>query len=192
MNNPRPSEAATANRPSLDHFDDEAARSRLLAEVIRKWGAAGAVAYELSDLSDTSHDARDVSYADLGIECDAFVVRFGEDVGLYLDEKQDVFVDRVFVVEQMYEGRDGVFLTIVASRAGRVPELSEETPLIASGWVDADRSVDDGLVHFGLVGDPTILKAKNLFDIEMALGQALARVGAGAKSKPHTSTNYSA
>ncbi len=191
MNGPRPSKSATTNRPSLGHFDDAAARSRLLAEVIRKWDSAGACTYELSELSETS-DACDVSYADLGIEDDVFLIRFGEGVCLYLDEKRDVFIDRVFVVEQMYEGKEGVLLTIVASRAGRVPELSEETPLIASGWIDADQSVDDGLVHFGLVGDPTILKAKNLFDIEIAIGHALARVGAGAKSMPPASTSYSA
>jgi len=192
MKSPRPSKSATANRPSLDHFDDAAARSRLLAEVIRKWDSAGACTYELNELSETSSDACDVSYADLGIEDDVFLIRFGEGVGLYLDEKRNVFIDRVFVVEQMYEGKEGVFLTIVASRAGRVPGLSEETSLIASGWIDADQSVDDGLVHFGLVGDPTILKAKNLFDIEIAIGHALARVSAGTKSKPVASTGYNA
>ncbi|MDO3444223.1 hypothetical protein [Agrobacterium sp. V1] len=178
MNDPRFSDPKSGHRLGLDHFEDESARSRLHAEVIRKWNNAGAILYDFYELPETINDACEVSFSNLGIDDDAFLIRFGEGASPYLDEKHELFLDGVFVFKQTYEGREGVFITLVAGQTGRVTELSEGTSRIASGWIDADRSVDDGLAHFGLVGDPAILGSKNLFDVEMFLGNAIARVGA--------------
>ena len=191
MNDPRFSDPKSGNRPELDHFEDESARTRLHAEVMRKWNTAGAILYDFDELPEAIDDACEVSFSNLGIEDDAFLIRFGEGASPYLDEKHELFLDSVFVFKQTYEGREGVFITLVVGQTGRVTELSEGTSRIASGWIDADRSVDDGLAHFGLVGDPVILGSKNLFDVEMFLGNAIARVGAWRPtlrpSKPYSS-----
>ncbi|TGE79566.1 hypothetical protein C9410_15880 [Rhizobium sp. SEMIA 439] len=162
------------------------------AEVIGKWTAAGAIEYGCDDLPETIDDACDISFSDLGIEDDAFLIRVREGTSPYLDEEREMFIESVFVFKQTYEGRDGAFITLVAGRSGHVAELSEGTSRIASGWLDADRSVDDGLTHFGLVGDPLILGSKNLFDVEMFMGNAIARVGAGVRATTLPSNPYSA
>lgn len=182
MDDPYSSEPKGTNRPKLDHFEEEAARSRLYAEVIRKWTAAGAIQYDFDDLPETIDDVREVSFSDLGIEDGAFLVRFCEGVSPYVDESHEMFVESAIVFKQTYEGKNGAFIMLVAGRSGHVAELSKGTPRIASGWIDADRSVDDGLTHFGLLGDPALLGSKNLFDIEMLLVEAIARVGLAATS----------
>lgn len=192
MNDPWSKEPKPTNRAILDHFEDQAARTRLHAEVIRKWTAAGAIQYDFGDLPETIDDVREVSFSDLGVEDNAFLIRFREGASPYLDEKQELFVDSIFVFKQTYEGRDGAFITLVAGRSGHVAELSEGTPQIASGWIDADRSIDDGLIYLGLVGDPLILGSKNIFDVEMFLGNAIARVGAEVRATTRPSNPYRA
>lgn len=182
MNDPWSKEPKPTNRAMLNHFEDQAARTRLHAEVIRKWTAAGAIQYDFDDLPETIDDACDISFLDLGIGDDAFLIRFREGTSPYLDEEREMFVESVFVFKQTHEGRDGAFITLVAGRSGHVAELLEGTSRIASGWIDADRSVDDGLAHFGLIGDPVIFGSKNLFDVELLLGDAIIRVSAMVKS----------
>ncbi|MBP2565274.1 hypothetical protein J2766_001863 [Agrobacterium tumefaciens] len=192
MNDPWSKEPKPTNRAILDHFEDQAARTRLHAEVIRKWTAAGAIQYDFGDLPETIDDVREVSFSDLGVEDNAFLIRFREGASPYLDEKRELFVESVFVFKQSYKGKEGAFVTLVVGRSGHGMEPSADTSRIASAWIDADRSVDDGLTHFGLVGDPVILGSKNLFEIEMFLGEAIARVGATVKSDlihPHTYRN---
>lgn len=192
MNDPWSREPKPSNRAKLDHFEDEAARGRLHSEVIRKWTAAGAIQYDFDQLPDTIDDDREFSFSDLGIEDAAFLIRFCEGASPYLDEKNEMFVERVIVFKQRYKGKEGAFIALVAGRSGHVTELSEGTPRIASGWITADQSVGDGLAHFGLVGDPLILGSKNLFDVEMFLADAIARVGAGVRSTAPPSKPYSA
>lgn len=192
MHDPWSKEPKPTHRSKLDHFEDEAARTRLYAEVISKWTAAGAIQYDFNDLPETIDDPCEVSFSDLGIEDDAFLIRFREGNCPYLDEKQELFVDGVFVFKQTYEGKKGAFVALVAGRSGYVTELSEGTSRIASGWIDADRSVDDGLTHFGLVGDPLILGSKNIFDVEMFLGNAIARLGAEVRATTRPSNPYRA
>lgn len=184
MNDRWSKEPKPINRAMLDHFEDQAARTRLHAEVIRTWTAAGAIQYDFDGLPEPIDDAREVSFSNLGIEDNAFLVRFREGASPYLDERYEMFVESVFIFKQRYEGKDGAFIAIVAGRSGDVTELSEGTSRIASGWIDANRSVDDGLAHFGLVGDPVVLGSKNLFDVEMLLVEAISRVGATVKSNP--------
>lgn len=184
MNDPWSKEPKPTNRAILDHFEDQAARTRLHAEVIRKWTAAGAIQYDFGDLPETIDDVREVSFSDLGVEDNAFLIRFREGASPYLDEKRELFVESVFVFKQSYKGKEGAFVTLVVGRSGHGMEPSADTSRIASAWIDADRSVDDGLTHFGLVGDPVILGSKNLFDVEMLLVEAIARVGATVKSNP--------
>ncbi len=154
MNDPWSKEPKPTNRAILDHFEDQAARTRLHAEVIRKWTAAGAIQYDFGDLPETIDDVREVSFSDLGVEDNAFLIRFREGASPYLDEKRELFVESVFVFKQSYKGKEGAFVTLVVGRSGHGMEPSADTSRIASAWIDADRSVDDGLTHFGLVGDP--------------------------------------
>lgn len=186
------SSSTHVNRPNLNHFDDEAARVRLHSDVIRKWHAAGAILYDFGDLPETVDDACEVSFSELRIEDDAFLVRFGEGARLYLDEKRGLFIDGVFVLTEKHEGKDGAFIVLVAAQSGHGNDISEGTSRIACGWIDADRSVDDGLTYFGLIGDPSISESESLFDIDMVLGQAIARVGAAAASKPGPSSCFNA
>ncbi|TZG34298.1 hypothetical protein [Agrobacterium sp. B1(2019)] len=191
MDDPCSSEPQGSNRLKLDHFEEEAARSRLYAEVIRNWTAAGAIQYDLDDLPEMIDEGREISFSDLGIEDNAFLIRCCEGTSPYLDEMHEIFVEGVIVFKQRYEGKNGAFITLVAGRSGHVSDWSEGTARIASGWIDADRSVDDGLAYFGLVGDPLILGSANLFDVEMFLENAIARVGAGERLKARPSKPYS-
>lgn len=192
MNDPWSKEPKPTNRAILDHFEDQAARTRLHAEVIRKWTAAGAIQYDFGDLPETIDDVREVSFSDLGVEDNAFLIRFREGASPYLDEKRELFVESVFVFKQSYKGKEGAFVTLVVGRSGHGMEPSADTSRIASAWIDADRSVDDGLTHFGLVGDPLILGSKNIFDVEMFLGNAIARVGAEVRATTRPSNPYRA
>jgi len=171
---------------------DVATRLRLLSEVVARWKSGGGIIYDLDDIPDAIPTVDDVSLRELGIVDDAMFIHFGEDAALPLAGSPGLSVDGAYVTRQAYEGRDGVFVTLVTSCLEPENLTANDRACIASGWIDDSQSVDEGLVHLGFFGDARIVNDRNMFDVEIFLGQALARVGeysraASAAQTPHFS-----
>ncbi|MBW9051165.1 hypothetical protein [Rhizobium mesosinicum] len=151
-------------------------RLQVLHDVATRFAQAGGSIYDLNDLSDSAADLADITITDLGITDPAFYVHVGKEGGTRVGRSDLDFVDGIYFVRQPYHGREGYFLTVVTATERKGAQTPEDAARIACGWIDAELTVDDGLIDLGLWGDPAIVDAPNRFDIECLVGRALTKV----------------
>lgn len=155
---------------------DVSSRLTLMADVWQRWVNAQGEIYDLDDVSDSLADIAELTIADLGIRDEAFYAHRGGSKAITLGPPGGAFVEGVYFIRQSYNDRDGYFVAIVTS-SGPVEESDAAgVARIACGWVDVEMTVEEGLIHLGLWGDPEIVDSPSRFDIECFVGEALTKV----------------
>jgi hypothetical protein len=151
-------------------------RLKVLYDVTEKWARGGSAIYDLADAADSAADFEDLTIAEIGSEQTSFYVHAGQDAVLSVGSPCVASVDGVYFIKQDYQGRSGYFFTIVTAPKKDHDETAEDVARIACGWIDADLTVDEGLINLGLWGDPSIINDPNVFDIECFVGYAFKKV----------------
>ncbi len=151
-------------------------RLNVLRDVTDRWARAEGAIYDLNEISDSISDLTEYTIAELGIDDEAFYVHAGREADVGLGSVGETFVEGIYFIKQSYRGLTGYFVTIITAVGDLSEPTSETAARIACGWINSEQTVEDGLIHLGLWGDPVIIADPKRFDIECFVGQALTKV----------------